>query len=531
MEALSCMIKKAGEQGIFTGINISGSGLCISHLLFADDALIMGDWTDQNISNLRRLLRVFNMVFVLKVNLGKCNMVGINVGNSEVSKAASKLHCHVGELPFTYLGLSVGDNMNREVHWQPVVDVFRKRLSSWKARNLSFGGRITLIKSVLNSLPSYYFSLYKASIKGSLGIGCLRDINLSLLAKWWWRFKKEPFSLWARVVGGIHTCYPLGGIVPLKPNITGVWKNIASLDIDMNKRGVNLRYLFKGWVENVLKLAFWTDLWCGVIPLCFKFPSLFKLESHKGCKIKDRLVNTNGVISLDWKWTRPPRNQHEKDELELCTNLMGLIRMEDMEDRWLWLGSKDGIFSVSSLKSRLYEAKAEVLVYNFHWSKLVPIKVNAFAWRAAMKRIPTKDALERRQVPVSNTSCPLCGDEEESADHLLIGFRVSSEVWSIISLWCKIPPIFAFHVRDLFSIYKTIPGGAFKKEVIHAIILVGCWCLWQTRNQSVFQNKRPSLCGLVEEIRRVSYMWTNNRAKNMHWSWEGWRNFRMAAGL
>lgn len=45
--------------------------------------------------------------------------------------------------------------------WDPEVEKFEKKSSSWKMQYLSFGGRITLIKSSLSSLPVYYKSLYR----------------------------------------------------------------------------------------------------------------------------------------------------------------------------------------------------------------------------------------------------------------------------------------------------------------------------------------------------------------------------------
>ena len=43
-----------------------------------------------------------------------------------------------------------------------VLDVIKNRLAGWKAKHLSMGGRMILIKSVLENLPIYYLSLYKA---------------------------------------------------------------------------------------------------------------------------------------------------------------------------------------------------------------------------------------------------------------------------------------------------------------------------------------------------------------------------------
>lgn len=65
----------------------------------------------------------------------------------------------------TYLGLRVGENMSLINSWNPVVEVFEKQLSQWKVSRLSMGGRLVLINSVLDALPIYYFSLYKAPIQ------------------------------------------------------------------------------------------------------------------------------------------------------------------------------------------------------------------------------------------------------------------------------------------------------------------------------------------------------------------------------
>lgn len=67
----------------------------------------------------------------------------------------------VDTFPFSYLGVPVGANMGLKKHWKPIVDKFRSRLSDWKANLLSLGGRVTFIKSVLNSLPTNYISLFK----------------------------------------------------------------------------------------------------------------------------------------------------------------------------------------------------------------------------------------------------------------------------------------------------------------------------------------------------------------------------------
>lgn len=72
--------------------------------------------------------------------------------------------CEGVELPFIYLGVKVGANMNNIGEWKDVIDKFKNRLSGWKIRIMSIGGRLTLIKSVLGSIAIYPMSIFRTPI-------------------------------------------------------------------------------------------------------------------------------------------------------------------------------------------------------------------------------------------------------------------------------------------------------------------------------------------------------------------------------
>ncbi|XP_021985194.1 uncharacterized protein LOC110881144 [Helianthus annuus] len=127
---------------------------------YAYDVVFFSEWTHLNAKNLCRLLRYFYLALGLKVNLVKCSLFG-DGGDYDLGEMTSIIHCRVGSFPFNYLGLLVGANRS----WKPIVNNFKSRLAIWKAKQLSFGGKITLIKSILNSLPTYFFSLYKAPVQ------------------------------------------------------------------------------------------------------------------------------------------------------------------------------------------------------------------------------------------------------------------------------------------------------------------------------------------------------------------------------
>ena len=54
--------------------------------------------------------------------------------------------------------------MSRINSWDEVISKLSSRLSKWKLKTLSIGGRLTLPKSVLTSITLYYMSIFKVPI-------------------------------------------------------------------------------------------------------------------------------------------------------------------------------------------------------------------------------------------------------------------------------------------------------------------------------------------------------------------------------
>ena len=96
--------------------------------------------------------------------------------------------------------------------WDGVEERMRKNLARWKSQDISKGGRITLIRSTLASMPIYYMSMLSMwgggalekkphlvrwslvcleKSNGGLGVKCPSILNKALLCKWSWRFAIE----------------------------------------------------------------------------------------------------------------------------------------------------------------------------------------------------------------------------------------------------------------------------------------------------------------------------------------------------
>ncbi|GJS28729.1 putative RNA-directed DNA polymerase [Tanacetum coccineum] len=368
VEALHVTIQEAKSKNIFVGAKVGLNKIDISHLQFADDALIMGKWSLDNAKNLFRLLRCFHMASGLKVNFSKSKIFGIGVTTSETHNLASILSCQSSTLPCSYLGLPIGANMSKAMNWKPIIDKFHKRLTTWKARNLSYGGRLTLLKSVLGALGTYFFSLFKApkcvisyleklrrnffwggsfdsnkmswvswkkvcssTTCGGLGIGSLEASNLAMLTKWWWRFHTNFNSLWKLVVTSIHGDH--GGINVVAQHVhqssTSPWNYIMDLNKHLSGSNINLHSVFKRKVGDGSTFSFWEDLWLGELKLKYIFPRLYQLEIVKDCKVNERCNRLSGPKSRSWVWRRPIRDGHEKTQFD---GLVSLLKEFDITD-------------------------------------------------------------------------------------------------------------------------------------------------------------------------------------------------------
>nr|GEY17594.1 RNA-directed DNA polymerase, eukaryota [Tanacetum cinerariifolium] len=129
MESLHLSFSLLIDAGFFTGVRLDAS-TTISHLFYVDDA--------------------------------KSQLLGVGIPSFKVNEAAAMLGCSVMKAPFKYLGVLVGGNSSLINTWEYSTNKIKLRLSKWKIKTFSIGGRLTLLKSVLGATPIYQMYLYKA---------------------------------------------------------------------------------------------------------------------------------------------------------------------------------------------------------------------------------------------------------------------------------------------------------------------------------------------------------------------------------
>ena len=248
MEVLSILLIRAMTGGFISGCNIKGregAVFSISHLLYADDTIIFCEAKADQLLYLSWVLLWFEASSGMKINLNKSKLIPVGAMEN-LDALPVELGYRTGHLPTTSLGLPLGATHKSVTIWDSIEEKMQKRLALWKRNFISKGGRITLIKSTLTSLPLYQMSIFrmpnvvakrlenlercylwgggarerKAHLvnwdvvcsekrQGSPSLRKPTLLNKALLGKWIWRFAFDRDCTWKTL---INTKYVLEGL-------------------------------------------------------------------------------------------------------------------------------------------------------------------------------------------------------------------------------------------------------------------------------------------------------------------------------
>jgi hypothetical protein len=130
-------------------------------LQYANDTILFLEHNLKYAHNLGTILCAFEQLLGLKINFHKSEIYCFGDTKNMENEYMEMFRCNTGIFRIRYLGILVHYRKLSNNDWLRVQDRFEKCLSSWKGKNLSTGGRLTLLNSVLSSLPMYMMSLFE----------------------------------------------------------------------------------------------------------------------------------------------------------------------------------------------------------------------------------------------------------------------------------------------------------------------------------------------------------------------------------
>nr|GEY97371.1 RNA-directed DNA polymerase, eukaryota [Tanacetum cinerariifolium] len=108
--------------------------------------------------------------------------------------------------------------------------------------------------------------------------------------------------------------------------------------------------------------------------------------------------------------------------------LLDSVILSNSNDRWVSDLNGDGVFRVKDVRNLLDEFFLPRADVPTRWVKNIPIKVNIFAWRLALDRLPTRANLIQRIVVTESRSCPLCDAILEDTSHLFFNCSLARDI-------------------------------------------------------------------------------------------------------
>nr|GEW55854.1 RNA-directed DNA polymerase, eukaryota, reverse transcriptase zinc-binding domain protein [Tanacetum cinerariifolium] len=342
MECLHLYFQKVVDAGMFMGIRLSQS-INLSHMFYADDAVFVRQWNDKNINTLTHVLECFYHASGLRINMSQSTKVG---------------------------GI-----MSRSEAWNEVIEKVKSWLSKWKMKALSIGGRLTLLKSVLGSIPIFYMSIFRApssvlhklesiryqffnghefgsrkaswvkwkyvladKVNGGLGVSSLFALNRGLMIKWLWKFYDQKNSLWLNVIKAIHGNDGNVGLVH-KNGVRSCWITIVNEVKELQKQCVNVLDCMRLKLGNGESASFWNDNWSGVGAAKDLYPRLFALENHNEVSVSSKLTD----LCLDRLFRRSARVGVEQVQFDTLVTLVSKVNLVPMDTDGFGLWRARGI--------------------------------------------------------------------------------------------------------------------------------------------------------------------------------------------
>jgi hypothetical protein len=97
----------------------------------------------------------------LKINYHKSETFIFSKEEEEKVRLANMLNCKLGKLPMTYIScIPISDTKLGMGALSMVTKKVSNRVPPWKAKHISYGGRLILSNSCLSSLPTYMMGFY-----------------------------------------------------------------------------------------------------------------------------------------------------------------------------------------------------------------------------------------------------------------------------------------------------------------------------------------------------------------------------------
>jgi ribonuclease HI len=530
IDKLSHLIIQAVNEGKWKAPKAGKHGPIVSHLMFADDLLLFGEATEEQMRCMVYILDKFCSLSGQQVSKEKTSIffssnTNRNLRDKLVRISGFRETNALGK----YLGVPLIGRAPKKKDFDYVIDQVNSKLMHWKANQLSFAGRVTLAKSVLEAIPIYPMMtniIPKACIDeihriqrkfiwgdtdqarryhavgwdmvsrpkqiGGLGLRRLNIMNTACILKLGRKIQRGVQDFWCEVLVGKYKRGMVDGMAVAKSSDSHLWKSIAKVWPYLDTYswwtigdGKTIDLCHDAWIEDGLRLE---D--CNLqIP-----------EQLRGAKLID-IVN-NG----DWNW----------DELNtwipnsITAKITALLPPNESNgnDQQVCKEDASGSFSIAEMYHVLcdFNMTENFSVWQSIWKLKVPERVRAFIWIVKHDRLLTN--VRKHRMGLGMSQCNYCRDQAETTLHVLRDCALIQPFWISVVNYSFRYQFFSSSLQDWIAMNVSNVGGNNSNNNWSSFWAIACHLAWTWRNKENHNEDfiRPIKPHEVVRQRIASYM-------------------------
>ena len=162
IDPLQKILDLATHQGVLTPLPFATAKFRTS--LYADAAAIFINPNQNKVQAVKDILERFGNVTGLVTNFEKSSVHPIRCENIDLDHVLQPFPGARMAFPCKYLGLQLHTRTLKKIHVQPLIEKIGQRLQGWKGKLLNRAGRLTLVTSVLSSMPVYHLTIFPLAV-------------------------------------------------------------------------------------------------------------------------------------------------------------------------------------------------------------------------------------------------------------------------------------------------------------------------------------------------------------------------------
>ncbi|XP_074300419.1 uncharacterized protein LOC141631680 [Silene latifolia] len=535
MDILSLMIIKAESNRSIEGIKLSRNSPAISHLLYADDALLCFRLSPSACESLRDILISFSAFSGQMINHQKSYIkFSPNTPDDFRDHVTNILRVPSKQNFGNYLGVPIDIGRRKTAAFQFILDKISSKILSWGAAHFSQLAKLLLINTILIASFSHVASILPIPLQittkinylinlfwwkqsqnkraqhwlssdilqlpkteGGLGMKNARIVSQALLSMTFWRCHHQHASLISTVLRPKYQKdFPIPEKVSKYSAASFAWKGVV-------KNTFLLRdgFAWKFGNRNLINIK--NDAWIlGTTP---SLKSMFKSHS----------IRFADLLSGSTQWNK--QNVFKFFNTVSARKICALeLPPEPMDDFVYWKFTEDGRYSTSSGYSFLLHKCSTALTshqspatrdfkWSFIWSLPCQPNIKIFLWKIVHGILPTADVLIRRGMAVY-PNFSFCHEEPESINHLFRDCQFVKRIWAASLLGIRSDDA-SSHISfstwfQNFLRYTTRPSDGNALILLHFPLTM--FAIWKHRNNVIFRNSCVCPDEIIAETARLS---------------------------